>query len=75
MKIGDLSSGVGQLREATEKLQHAWFRTQEHWKDASSRNLEENHLQPLAGELASAMAAIQHLGDVLSHMRRDCEPW
>lgn len=75
MKIGDLSSGIGQLREATETLQRGWGLTQEQWKDAASRNFEENHLKPLGGEIASAMAAIQHLADVLAKARRDCEAW
>ena len=75
MKIGDLSSGVGQLQEALENLQRAWADTQPHWNDASSRNLEENHLKPLGSEVAGAYTAIQHLGDVLAKVRRDCEPW
>lgn len=75
MRIADLTTGTGQLREALETLQIAWGETQEHWKDASARNVEENHLRPLAVEVAAAYPVILNLSSVFSQAERECGPW
>lgn len=75
MKIADLSGGSGQLREAMEVLQRSWRETQEHWRDANSRRLEDDHLQPLARAVASTFPAIQHLAAALAEAERECGEW
>lgn len=75
MRIADLSTGAAQLRDALETLQLSWQTTQESWRDASSRNLEEQHLKPLAVEVAAAYPVILHLSSVLAQAERECGPW
>ena len=75
MRIADLTTGVSQLREALEQLQRTWSDTQQHWRDENSRHLEENHLQPLAREVAAAYPVIHELAVVLAQAERECRPW
>ncbi len=75
MKIADLTTGVSQLRDAVESLQRAWSLTQEHWSDDNSRSLEENHLRPIASEVAAAFPVIHQLAAVLAQAERECGPW
>jgi hypothetical protein len=75
MRIADLTTGTGQLRDAMETLQIAWAETKENWKDASARNLEEQHLTPLAVEVAAAYPVILNLASVLAQAERECGPW
>jgi hypothetical protein len=75
MKIADLNTGAGQLRDAIESLRQAWSDVAAHWNDANSRNFEEHHLRPLASDLASAFPAIDQLASILNQAGRECGPW
>lgn len=75
MKIADLTTGANQLRDALDVLQRAWGDTREKWNDANSRDLEQNHLRPIARELAAAFPAIDQLAQVLAQAERECQPW
>lgn len=75
MKTGDLSGGLGQLRDSLELLQQAWAETREEWRDDNSQHFEEEYLRTLAVEVTRSYAAIQRLSDVLKTAERDCEPW
>lgn len=75
MRIADLSSGSARLRDATEVLLSVWGESSETWKDANSRNIEENHLKPLVEDVSNALAAISHLSEVLATAQRECEAW
>ena len=74
MRIADLATGMSRLRDAHDALRRAWAEAGESWSDANSRNIEENHLQPLATELATAFPSIQQLADVFSQAERACGP-
>lgn len=74
MRIASLDAGRDQLREAGEVLERVWDETREVWRDANSRNIEENHLAPLHNELVKMLSAIQQLDDILKHSTRECEP-
>lgn len=75
MRIADLTTGASQLRDALETLQIAWATTRESWNDGNSRNLEEQHLQPIAVEVAASYPVILHLSSVLAQAERECGPW
>jgi hypothetical protein len=75
MRIADLTTGASQLRDALETLQVAWGETKQAWRDSSSQNLEDEHLKPLAVEVAAAYPVILHLSSVLAQAERDCGPW
>lgn len=74
MKRADLTTGVGQLRDALDKLQRSWADTRDHWNDANSRNIEENHLRPLGTEVAAAFPVIHQLAAILAQAERECGP-
>jgi hypothetical protein len=75
MRIADLTSGVCQLRDAMEEMQRAWSNTRQSWRDENSRQLEENHLLPLASEVAAVDPVIHQLAAVLAKAERECGPW
>jgi hypothetical protein len=75
MRSGELITSISQLRDSLGTLDAAWNRTREQWRDGKSRNLAENHLQPIAVEMMSAYSAIQRLAEVLSQAERACGPW
>src|SRR4029077_9605893 len=75
MRIADLTSGVCQLRDATESLQRAWSNARESWRALNSRNLEENHLGPRASEVTAAFPVIHELAAVLAQAECECGPW
>lgn len=74
MRIADLTTGLSRLRDAHDALRRAWAEASDDWQDANSRNIEENHLQPLANELAAAFPAIQQLQGVFAQAERECGP-
>jgi hypothetical protein len=75
MRIADLTTGTGQLRDALDTLQIAWGETKDNWKDANARNIEEEHLKPLAVEVAASYPVILNLASVLAQAERECGPW
>lgn len=74
MKIADLTTGTGQLRDALAVLERAWLDTREKWNDANAQNIEENHLAPLGRDLSLAFPAIEQLAAVLDKAGRECGP-
>jgi len=75
MRNGEIITSISQLRDAVDTLQAAWNLTRDEWRDANSRHLEENHLQPIAVEVAAAYSAIQRLADEFGQAERACGPW
>jgi hypothetical protein len=75
MRIADLATGTMQLRDSLDKLQLAWAETRESWNDKNSRELDKQHLEPLAVEVAGVQPAIQNLASILAQAERDCGPW
>ena len=75
MRIADLSTGSARLRDALDVLAAEWADTRHDWRDANARSFEENHLKPLGDEVAAALAAVQHLAEVLAQAQRECESW
>jgi len=73
MHIADLNTGIAKLVEATELLQEAWQETKQYWRDESSRNMEENHLQPIYPNVKIAIDAANRMTDVLARVQRECE--
>ena len=74
MAAFDLSAGVGRIRDVADVIHREWEETAEYWTDENSREIEENHLQPLFRELANAMNAMQRLDELARQARRECDP-
>jgi hypothetical protein len=75
MKLADLNTGAGQLRDAFENLRQAWSDTREHWNDDNRRRFEDDHLQPLSSALSLVFPAIEQLAQVVHQAGRECGPW
>ncbi len=75
MNNGDISGGIGQLRDALDVLQASWTDAREEWRDGNSRSFEEEFVIPVGIELSRSFTVIQRLSDVLKQAERDCEPW
>ena len=73
MNVGNFQAGAGRLQAALESLQHTWGDTSEHWRDANSRHIEEQHLRPIGEEVSGALAAIGHLATIVQAAARELE--
>ena len=65
--------GRGQLSRALKELMARWHETKVSWDDANSRHFEKTVLEPLESDLRSAVSAMDHMGQLLGQIRRDCE--
>ena len=72
MHIADLNTGTAKLVEAAETLQEVWTEVKTYWHDENSRNLEENHLEPIYPHVKLAIDAANRLSDILARTEREC---
>ena len=54
MRIADLTSGSAKIATAYKTLRVHWEDTKEHWHDDNRRRFEENFIDPLEPQIASA---------------------
>ncbi len=65
--------GRGQLGKAMKELTNQWLDARASWKDQNAERFEKKHLVPLDMDLRSAVAAMDVMAQLLSHIKRDCE--
>ncbi|WP_417850389.1 hypothetical protein [Thalassoglobus sp.] len=70
MPIGNLQSGAGQLKDATQKLTLAWHAVSESWVDIKAKQFEEKTLAPVLEEVAAVMPAINQMSAMLMSAKR-----
>jgi hypothetical protein len=73
MKRVDLTTSVGRIRHALEKLQIAWQQNSDQWDDVVSKRFEERQLEPMIPKIKIALDAIGRMHMLLSEVQRDCE--
>ena len=73
MRIADLTSGAAKIATAYKTLRVHWEDTKEHWHDDNRRRFEENFIDPLEPQIASALDAIAALAEILNRAERECE--
>lgn len=73
MPIGNLSSGAGQLKDATQKLALAWEAVREAWADQKAEQFEEEVIEPLLNEVATVMPAIDQMSNTMRSAKRALE--
>jgi hypothetical protein len=73
MRIADLTSGAAKIATAYKTLRVHWEDTKEHWHDDNRRRFEENFIDPLEPQIASALDAISALAEILNRAQRECE--
>lgn len=73
MPIGNLQSGAGQLKDATQKLALAWETVREAWADQKAEQFEEEVIEPLLNEVATVMPAIDQMSTTMLSAKRALE--
>ncbi len=73
MRIADLTSGAAKIATAYKTMRVHWEDTKEHWHDDNRRRFEENFIDPLEPQIASALDAIAALAEILNRAQRECE--
>ncbi len=73
MRNGDVSGGSGQLQKAAQRLEAAWERTREHWRDENSRLFAEEELLPLMQAVKFAVESTQVYGSVVHQAKMACD--
>ena len=73
MAMGSLIDGSGQLKAAADQLEETWAAARVEWQDAVSRNLDDEHLEPLFTQVRTTLDAIARLNGVLVSACRECE--
>lgn len=67
-----LTTGRSKIKQGHADLMVRWEELRSAWDDASRRTFEEEHLEPLAPDVQSALRAIDRLSAVLSQMHQEC---
>jgi len=63
----------GQLAKSLKDLMDRWSATKMDWDDVVSERFEERFLAPLETDLRNATGAMDHMAQLLSQIRRDCQ--
>jgi hypothetical protein len=63
----------GQLAKSLKDLTDRWADTKMDWDDVVSQRFEERFLAPLDVDLRNAASAMDHMAQLLSQIRRDCQ--
>lgn len=71
--MAQLDTGRTKLLDSFESLADHWQRLTDLWDDAARRQFEEQFWQHLPERIASAVRAADRLGQVIGHMKDDCE--
>ncbi|RMG38660.1 MAG: hypothetical protein D6725_06735 [Planctomycetota bacterium] len=71
-RVADLSAAAARLTKALDYLDEVWAAVREEWDDENSRAFAEEHLEPLASSVRSALDAVNRMNDVLAQAERDC---
>jgi uncharacterized protein YukE len=72
MEACDFISHTGRLRRATSKLKEQWQETLESWNDGTSRQFQDNYLEPLLPEISLTLAAVQNMSAQLQRAAAEC---
>lgn len=68
-----LYEGRGNLNKGFKDLMLRWQTARGDWSDDVARQFEENHLKPVEEALKLAIAAMDHMSQVVSKIDRDCK--
>lgn len=73
MRPGDLTSGAAKLHKAWQKLLVRWESTRVDWRDAVSKDFEENHLMSLEPQIIATLERMKALTGVMSAAQHECD--
>ncbi|MBT8484392.1 MAG: hypothetical protein HKO59_13835 [Phycisphaerales bacterium] len=61
------------LVAALKELHSRWSTLSPKWRDAVAKSFEEEHVAPLEGKVRASVTAMEHMHDIVSRARRECE--
>ncbi|MDP9172667.1 MAG: hypothetical protein M3O30_02220 [Planctomycetota bacterium] len=68
-----MHEGRARLGKSMKELMMRWVETKAKWDDSSSKAFETRNLVPLEMDARQAVSAMDHMGQILSQIKRDCE--
>lgn len=68
----NLHDGKSKITDAAAKLRANWSDVQADWRDAVSRDFEENHLAPLEPKINTVLRAVERMQELLSRVEQEC---
>lgn len=67
-----ISTAKANLMDATKKLMFAWDRVSASWNDDASREFAKEIIEPIAHRVNSAIKGVDHVGDLVTRVKREC---
>lgn len=67
-----ISTAKANLMDATKKLMMAWDRVNSQWNDDASREFSKEVIEPIAHRVNSAIKGVDHVGELVSRVKREC---
>jgi predicted secreted Zn-dependent protease len=67
-----IATAKANLQDATKKLMHAWDRARAQWDDDASREFAKEVIEPILPRVNAAMKGIDHVGDLVAKVKREC---
>ena len=67
-----ISTAKANLMDATKKLMAAWNRVSSSWDDDASREFAKDVIEPIAHRVNSAIKGIDHVGELVGRVKREC---
>ena len=61
------------LRQAHKTLMAQWDQARSDWDDTVSQKFGDKYIFPVDQDVRAALAAMEHMTDVLRRVQRDCE--
>lgn len=60
------------LIDSLKQLRLRWDHMRGSWDDEASRRFEREFIAPLEGNIRAAIKGLEHVGDLMAAVRRDC---
>lgn len=67
------SANAAQLVQVTKNFFLDWDQTRERWRDAKSREFEDQFLKEIPHHISHAVEAIDEISSLIGKVRKDCE--
>jgi hypothetical protein len=67
-----IATAKANLQDATKKLMIAWERVSAQWDDDASKQFAKDVIEPILPRVNAAMKGIDHVGDLVGKVKREC---
>jgi hypothetical protein len=60
------------LLDSLKTLRLRWAKVRESWDDEAARQFEAEFIEPLVYKVNAALKGLDHVGEVMAQVRREC---